>query len=114
MPNNGNPSRVSLHGPPTPTTDMYEPTGNTPGVIGAQEVYRDPRGRIEAQQRAHKAKSENTDRLSFKDKMKMFASEAGEGTPVQKPKASRSQRALEESLAYGNGYGYHGNWFTVY
>ena len=47
--------------PSTPTSysnylaESDQPTGNTPGVIGAQEVYRDPRSRIEAQQRSNKA-----------------------------------------------------------
>lgn len=77
--------------------------GNTPGVIGAQEVYRDPRQRIEAQQRSQKARAEAADRLSFKDKMQMFATEAGESTPVQRPKASKSQRVLEDALSYGSG-----------
>ena len=97
--------------PSTPTSysnylaESDQPTGNTPGVIGAQEVYRDPRSRIEAQQRSHKAGTGQAgDRMSFRDKMKMFASEAGESTPVQRPKASKSQRALEESLSYGNGH----------
>jgi len=72
-------------------------------VIGAQEVYRDPRQRIEAQQRSQKARAEAADRLSFKDKMQMFATEAGESTPVQRPKASKSQRVLEDALSYGSG-----------
>lgn len=72
-------------------------------MIGAQEVYRDPRLRREPNQQ-NAPKGEAGDRLSFKDKMKMFAGEAGESTPVQRPKLSKSQRALEESLAYGNGY----------
>lgn len=96
--NNRNPSRASIHG------GGGEPTGYTPSVIGSQEVYKDPRSRIEAKQHAHKTKGEMAeDRMSFKDKMKMFANEAGESTPVQRPKASKSQRALEESLSYGNG-----------
>lgn len=101
--NNRNPSRSSMHAPD-------EPTSNTPGVIGAQEVYRDPRSRIEARQQAQKPKVEGAeDRMSFRDKMKMFASEAGESTPVQKPKASKSQRALEESLSYSGGGGQYRN-----
>lgn len=120
---NSNYPGVSTSSPATPNNytnylaESDHPTGNTPGVIGAQEVYRDPRSRIEAQQRTQKARSNASngtgggggagqpgDRMSFRDKMKLFASEAGEGTPVQKPKASKSQRALEESLSYGNGH----------
>jgi len=89
---------------PSMLADTELSSGNTPGVIGAQEVYRDPRSRIEAEQRSQKPKGEAGDRLSFRDKMKMFAAEAGENTPIQRPKLSKSQRALEESLAYGNGH----------
>lgn len=98
-------SRNSMPSTPTTPIDSDMPTGNTPGVIGAQEVYRDLRLRREAEHSTGpKGPGDVGDRLSFKDKMKMFAGEAGEGTPVQRPKSSKSQRALEESLSYGNGY----------
>jgi len=109
--NSSFPSSPSTAQPVTPSSytnylaDSDQPTGNTPGVIGAQEVYRDPRSRIEAQQRSQKSGTgQPGDRMSFRDKMKMFATEAGESTPVQRPKSSKSQRALEESLSYGNGH----------
>lgn len=54
--------------------------------------------------RSQPGRGEARDRLSFRDKISMFAGEAGESTPVQKPKSSKSQRALEESLAYSNGH----------
>ena len=72
--------------------------GGTPAVIGSQEVYRDPRTRIEAKM-ANKNK-QNADRLSFRDKMKFFALEAGENTPKEKPKASTSQRRIESELLH--------------
>lgn len=76
----------------------YRTQESTPAVIGSQEVYRDPRTRIEAKM-ANKNK-QNADRLSFRDKMKFFAQEAGENTPKEKPKASTSQRRIESQLLY--------------
>jgi len=50
---------------------------NTPNVIGAQEVYRDPRERIKAEKMKQNNPatfvSEVPETLSFKEKMKMFA-----------------------------------------
>ncbi|XP_064629486.1 afadin-like isoform X2 [Lineus longissimus] len=69
----------------------------TPGVIGSQEVYRDPRDRrLQQQQQGNQAPGE---KLSFRDKMKLFAETAGENTPKEKPRSSRSQRILEMNLA---------------
>lgn len=78
---------------------QYRTQEHTPNVIGAQEVYRDPRTRIEAKM-ASKGK-QNADRLSFRDKMKFFAQEAGENTPKEKPKASTTQRRIESQLQNG-------------
>ena len=73
-------------------------SGNTPGVIGAQEVYNDPRQRIEAarmkttQNRPHVG----PEKLSFQEKMKMFAMEAGQqDSPKTKVKISKAQREIE-------------------
>ncbi|WAR06935.1 AFAD-like protein, partial [Mya arenaria] len=89
----------SVSSPTVNNNDVkYRTQENTPTVIGSQEVYRDPRSRIEAKM-ANKNK-QNTDRLSFRDKMKFFASEAGENTPKEKPKASTSQRRIESQLLY--------------
>ena len=90
-----------MHGMPM---DPDAPTGNTPGVIGAQEVYRDPRSKREVQQHSQTGDRGGAgDRLSFKDKMKIFDGEAGENLSGQRPKLGKLQRALEESLSYGNG-----------
>lgn len=75
-------------------------TSNTPGVIGAQEIYLDPRTRIEAQKNVG-SKKLATDKMSFKEKMKYFAQEAGENTPQEKPKSSKSQRVIESQLYNG-------------
>ena len=116
------PGGVAPGGPPqTPTTptgggdvfDMQTPenqyssaqstmvTGSTPGVVGAQEVYRDPRDRIAAQKASgHLRPPSNQlqapgERMSFRDKMRMFAHEIGEGTPEERQKSSRAQQRIE-------------------
>lgn len=65
----------------------------TPGVVGAQELYPDPRDRL------HLAYQEpyymTPDRMTFGDKMRRFAAEAGEDTPVPKAKISRAQQRIE-------------------
>ena len=72
---------------------------STPGVVGAQEIYRDPRDRIARQKADNLApKAPIPERMSFRDKMKMFASEIGENTPVERPKISKAQREIETSL----------------
>jgi hypothetical protein len=62
------------------STEQDEPSAlvpNTPNVIGAQEVYRDPRERMiqEKMKNKQKADSQGPEQLSFKEKMKMFAME---------------------------------------
>ena len=72
---------------------------STPGVVGAQEIYRDPRDRIARQKQDTSApKGPVPERMSFRDKMKMFATEIGENTPVERPKISKAQREIETSL----------------
>ena len=71
---------------------------STPGVVGAQEVYRDPRDRIARQKAADKQPGAVPERMSFRDKMKMFATEIGENTPVERPKISKAQREIETNL----------------
>lgn len=48
---------------------------NTPNVIGSQEVYRDPRERMIQEKMRNKpqATSQGPEKLSFKEKMQMFA-----------------------------------------
>lgn len=84
-----------LSSPTSPDTPF---TGNTPGVIGAQEVYKDPRQRRLAEQKmmSNKGIVAVPEKLSFKEKMKMFAMETGEdGTPRDKVKISRAQRDID-------------------
>lgn len=71
-----------------------------PSVIGAQEVYKDPRQRRmeAAEQEKTLAKQRDGAKLSFQEKMKLFAAESGgggEGGARDKAKTSRVQRDLE-------------------
>ncbi|KAG5890255.1 hypothetical protein JTB14_030182 [Gonioctena quinquepunctata] len=88
-----------LASPTTPTDSSPGMHTATPGVIGAQEVYRDPRTRRLAEQAQRKDQSQNAavpEKLSFKEKMKMFAMETGEEeTPKDKSRISRAQRDID-------------------
>ncbi|XP_060518752.1 afadin isoform X6 [Cylas formicarius] len=87
-----------LASPTTPTDASPGTLTSTPGVIGAQEVYRDPRARrlAEQQQKNQNQTTPVPEKLSFKEKMKMFAMETGEqGTPKDKSKISRAQRDID-------------------
>jgi len=73
-------------------------TGHTPSVIGTQEVYRDPRSRMLLEQQERKLsgpKPTDGSKLSFQEKMKLFAQEAGETTPRDKAKISKAQREID-------------------
>lgn len=86
----------SMLASPTTPTDSMPGSSTTPGVIGAQEVYRDPRARRLLEQEQQKQKALIPEKLSFKEKMKMFAMETGEaGTPKDKSKISRAQREID-------------------
>jgi hypothetical protein len=87
-----------LASPTTPTDASPGLSTATPGVIGAQEVYRDPRARRLAEQAQQKNQTMPAvpEKLSFKEKMKMFAMETGEQeTPKDKSKISRAQREID-------------------
>lgn len=85
-----------LASPTTPTDGATGLATATPGVIGAQEVYRDPRTRRLAEQAQQKLQTTVPEKLSFKEKMKMFAMETGESsTPRDKSKISRAQREID-------------------
>lgn len=63
-------------------------------------AYRDPRQRRLAEQQHQKLLSNKVvpvpEKLTFKEKMKMFAMETGEeGTPKDKVKISRAQRDID-------------------
>lgn len=74
----------------------------TPGVVGAQESYLDPRERLAAAKLASALTTGSymtPERMSFRDKMKRFASETGEEAPKDRPKISRAQQRLEADLS---------------
>lgn len=52
--------------------------GYTPNVIGAQEVYKDPRERIKAEKMRNKPQKiiAGPEKLSIKDKMRLFEEES--------------------------------------
>lgn len=87
-----------LASPTTPTDSNTGVAMATPGVIGAQEVYKDIRATRLAEQAKQKTVQQTPvpEKLSFKEKMKMFAMETGEtGTPKDKSKISRAQREID-------------------
>ncbi|XP_032674397.1 afadin isoform X9 [Odontomachus brunneus] len=88
-----------LASPKTPEGSGTSFSGSTPGVIGAQEVYKDPRQKRLAEKQKQQQNSQIgavPEKLSFKEKMKMFAMETGEdGTPRDKVKISRAQREID-------------------
>ncbi|KAG8189760.1 hypothetical protein JTE90_012933 [Oedothorax gibbosus] len=75
--------------------------GNTPGVIGTQEVYRDPRQRIEAERTLGLGvpKGPGPEKLTFKEKMKMFAQEVGE---QESPKDKQPRSTNVNTYNLGN------------
>lgn len=87
----------SMLASPTTPTSPGGAVAATPGVIGAQEVYKDPRARRLAEQAQQKNLATPVpEKLSFKEKMKMFAMETGENsTPKDKSKISRAQREID-------------------
>ncbi|KAL0130790.1 hypothetical protein PUN28_002418 [Cardiocondyla obscurior] len=88
-----------LASPKTPEGSGTSFANATPGVIGAQEVYKDPRQKRLAEKQKQQQNSQIgavPEKLSFKEKMKMFAMETGEdGTPRDKVKISRAQREID-------------------
>jgi len=68
-------------------------------VLGAQEIYRDPRQRrlheIEVRQQSTKPNVDGA-ALGFRDKMRLFAQQIGEQTPKDRYKTSSAQREIEQ------------------
>lgn len=68
---------------------------NTPNVIGSQEVYRDPRERIRQEKMKTQAPRtvQGPEKMSFKEKMKMFAmTEAANAAAANGERSSSSSR----------------------
>jgi len=89
----GSNAAVSYHGTTPDRQISVTLAPPTPGVVGAQELYPDPRDRVRS---SHQEPYYMTpDRMTFGDKMRRFAAEAGEDTPVPKAKISRAQQRIE-------------------
>ena len=67
-------------------------------------MYRDPRWRRLAEQQNQKqSNTPKPEKLTFKEKMKMFAMETGQvETPKDKVKTSKAQREIETPVAITN------------
>ncbi|KAK5981085.1 AFaDin (Actin filament binding protein), partial [Trichostrongylus colubriformis] len=68
---------------------------DSPSIYGTNEIYRDPR-----QQRLNELQERQETRvpdgLGFRDKMRMFATQLGEGTPKTRYSASSAERQIQE------------------
>ena len=72
-------------------------------MIGANEIYVDHRLKIKQQQQQQMAQLViEGEKLSFKDKMRLFARQSGaentNGDSENRPKASRKQREIESKI----------------
>ena len=90
----------------------YVTAGTTPGVIGSQEVYNDPRKRIEAERmKSNLANQASTDKvpekLTFAEKMKMFAKTSAvnieEDNNMTRGKAKSNSKMQREIAGTSNG-----------
>uniref|UniRef100_A0A5S6QFF6 Afadin n=1 Tax=Trichuris muris TaxID=70415 RepID=A0A5S6QFF6_TRIMR len=95
---NPSPSSILIHHQ-NEAKYVYQKTDDTPRtqVIGGQEVYKDPR-----QERLKQLKpvcqQVEGEKLSFRDKMRLFAKEFNEPTPKPGVKSSSAQREIEMNL----------------
>lgn len=100
-----------VQAPLTPQEEQKLTTSHhisTPGVVGMQEVYKDPRERLlqskSVAQQMHQHSQQQTqgpEILSFKDKMKMFGTETGGVVGIvdnDRARNSSAQRRIEQVL----------------
>lgn len=85
-----------------PVDTEFGPNGGqsncTPNVIGAQEVYRDPRDRIKAEKQKQNHNSwtnQVPEKLSFHEKKKMFAMEADQMHEKEKLRMAKQPREID-------------------
>lgn len=83
--------------------NMNNDLPNTPSVIGANEVYVDQRLKMKQQQLQQQQMANmfvEGEKLSFKDKMKLFAKQAGDNSAETdtKIKVSKKQREIESKF----------------
>nr|XP_039267288.1 afadin-like isoform X1 [Styela clava] len=90
-------SPTSSHSSRSPNN--YVSSHRNPGVIGAQERYRDPRDRREAEikrEQSMKRRQQEPSYLTFKDRQRLFSQ--GQNSPLEKPKASKKLLEIESNL----------------
>ncbi|CDO41088.1 Afadin [Caenorhabditis elegans] len=80
------------------------PVLDSPGIVGTNEIYRDPRQRRlnELQDRNRSSENGAADgaKLGFRDKQRLFARQIGEDTaPRQRMNESSAQRLIETDIA---------------
>nr|XP_018669894.1 afadin isoform X2 [Ciona intestinalis] len=77
----------------------FVPSSSTPGVIGAQEIYNDPRSKREVTMRREQAtrqRAPDPSKMTFKDRQRLF--QADRSSPVNKPRSSRKLLEIEQKL----------------
>ncbi|KAJ1349106.1 hypothetical protein KIN20_004555 [Parelaphostrongylus tenuis] len=68
---------------------------DSPSIYGTNEIYRDPRQqRLNELQERQETQSQVPDGMGFRDKMRMFATQLGEGTPKTRYSASSAERQI--------------------
>ncbi|UMM11661.1 hypothetical protein L5515_000838 [Caenorhabditis briggsae] len=97
---------VSQYQTPTSNTAMLfaadVPVLDSPGIVGTNEIYRDPRQRRlnELQDRNRNDNGADGTKLDFRDKQRLFARQIGEDSmPRQRMDVSSAQRLIETDLA---------------
>lgn len=73
---------------------------DSPSIVGAQEVYRDPRNRRIMDSSSYVATHSSLDgsKLGFGDKMRFFARGIGESTPPTRITTSSAQRIIQDDM----------------
>ncbi|KAK6730677.1 hypothetical protein RB195_007260 [Necator americanus] len=69
---------------------------DSPSIYGTNEIYRDPRQqRLNELQERQESHSRVPDGLGFRDKMRIFATQLGEGTPKSRYSTSSAERQIQ-------------------
>ncbi|GMR53582.1 hypothetical protein PMAYCL1PPCAC_23777 [Pristionchus mayeri] len=71
---------------------------DSPTIVGAQEVYRDPRSKRMADSVNESHSSFDRSKLGFGEKMRFFARGIGESSPPTRVTASSAQRIIQDDL----------------
>ncbi|KHJ85795.1 hypothetical protein OESDEN_14469 [Oesophagostomum dentatum] len=68
---------------------------DSPSIYGTNEIYRDPRQQRLNELQERQEQSRVPDGLGFRDKMRIFATQLGEGTPKSRYSASSAERQIQ-------------------